>query len=77
MTRLFVMLMSALHAFATAGSPDVGVVFAALTPNNTSSERLRLAIKNPGMNLQLILMEHGSFVDGPGPMQIALFKRSY
>ncbi len=31
--------------FATVGPPDVAVVFAALTPGNTSGERLRLAVK--------------------------------
>ena len=31
--------------FATIGPPDVAVVFAALTPRNTSRERVRLALK--------------------------------
>lgn len=43
------MLESALVAFATffatIGPPDVAVVFAALTPNKTSQERQRIAIK--------------------------------
>lgn len=49
-SKLFVMSESALAAFAsffaTVGPPDVAVVFAALTPNNTSSERLAALKRN-------------------------------
>lgn len=31
--------------FATIGPPDVAVIFSALTPNNSSGERFRLAVK--------------------------------